>query len=118
VRAEPTTQSSTVVLYYFHGTRRCTTCRTIESYAREAVESRFEAALRTGTLRWKVLDTDKPENSHFVEDFDLVSSSLVLVQLDRGKIARHEILQDVWTLVRDKPRFITYVQNAVAESLE
>ncbi len=107
-----------VVLYYFHGARRCNTCRTIESYAQEAVEGKFKDALGAGTLSWTVLNTDEPEHSHFVKDFGLVSSSLVLVALDGGEVVRHEVLQEAWTLVRDKPRFIEYVQVSVGKFLE
>jgi hypothetical protein len=107
-----------VVLYYFHGRRRCNTCRTIESYSQEAVEGKFKNALEAGTLNWTVLNTDESENAHFVKDFGLVSSSLVLVEVDGGKVVRHKILQDAWTLVRDKPRFIEYVQGSVGEFLE
>ena len=107
-----------VVLYYFHGTRRCNTCRTIESYAREAIEGEFKDALDAGTLNWTVLNTDESENAHFVKDFGLVSSSLVLVAVDGGEVLRHEVLQDAWSLVRDKPRFIQYIQRSVHEFLK
>ena len=90
----------------------------IESYAQEAVEARFKGALQAGTLSWTVLNTDESENAHFVKDFGLVSSSLVLVEIDGGEVVRHRILQDVWTLIRDKPRFIEYVQGSVGEFLE
>ena len=108
----------TRVLYYFHGTRRCNTCRTIEAYAQEVVEDQFKDALQSGTLSWTVLNTDEPENAHFVKQFGLVSSSLVLVEVAGGEVVRHQVLQDAWTLVRDKPRFIEYVQGAVGEFLE
>ena len=111
-------EATDVVLYYFHGTRRCNTCRSIEAYAQEAVEGKFKDALQAGTLKWTVLNTDESENAHFVKDFGLVSSSLVVVELDGGEVVRHEILQDAWTLVRDKPRFIAYVQKSVGEYLE
>ena len=111
-------KANAVVLYYFHGTRRCNTCRSIEAYAQEAVEGKFEDALRAGTLRWTVLNTDETENAHFVKDFGLVSSSLVLAQMDDGEVARYEVLQDAWTLVRDKPRFVAYVQESIGEYLE
>lgn len=107
-----------VVLYYFHTNRRCNTCLSIESFAQEAVESKFKEALRAGTLHWTVLNTDESENAHFIKDFGLVSSSLVLVAVDGGEVLRYEILQDAWTLVRDKPRFIEYVQGSVGELLE
>ncbi len=107
-----------IIVYYFHGTRRCRTCRTIEAYAKEAVEGRYGAQIESGELEWKVVNVDEPDNGHFVEDFGLVSSSLVVVKLDDGRVTRHQILQDAWTLVRDKPRFIEYVQRSVGEYLK
>jgi hypothetical protein len=102
-----------LVLYYFHGAKRCNTCRSIESQTRDAIEGKFAAELEAGTLQWKVLNTDEPENEHFLKDFDLVGSSLVLVEMKGDSVVRHEILQDVWTLVRDEPRFRQYVQRSV-----
>lgn len=109
---------SEIIVYYFHGTRRCRTCRTIEAYAKEAIEGRYSAQIKSGELKWKVINVDEPDNGHFVEDFGLVSSSLVVVKLDGGRVTRHQILQDAWTLVRDKPRFVEYVQRSVAEYLK
>jgi len=107
-----------VVLYYFHGTRRCNTCRTIEAYTQQALEKNFDDQLQAGTLEWKVINTEEPDNEHFVTDFELVSSSLVLVERKGEDVLRHEILQEAWTLVRDEPRFIEYVQKSVQGYLE
>ena len=114
----PADTDSEVVLYYFHGARRCNTCQTIESYAHEALEGKFKDALEAGTLNWTVLNTDESENAHFVKDFSLVSSSLVLVEVADEEVVRHQVLQEAWTLVRDKPRFIEYIQGSVGEFLE
>lgn len=105
--------ASEFVLYYFHGARRCNTCRSIESQTQDAIEGGFAAELEAGKLQWKVLNTDEPDNEHFLKDFDLVGSSLVLVEMKGDSVVRHEILQDVWTLVRDEPRFRQYVQRSV-----
>jgi hypothetical protein len=107
-----------IIVYYFHGTRRCKTCRTIETYSKEAVEGRYGAQLKSGQLKWKVVNIDEPDNEHFAEDFGLVSSSLVVVEADGDKVTKYQVLQDVWTLVRDKPRFIQYVQRSVGEYLK
>jgi hypothetical protein len=107
-----------IIVYYFHGSWRCNTCRTIEAYAKEAVEGKYGEQLRSGRLEWKVVNTDEPENEHFVEDFGLVSSSLVVVERHDDRTIRHTVLQDAWTLVRDKPRFIEYVQRSVGEYLK
>jgi hypothetical protein len=106
-----------VVLYYFHGTHRCNTCRTIEAYAQQAIETKFKDELQNGTLQWKTVNTDESANEHFVKDFALVSSSLVVVEMSGGDVVRHDVLQDAWTLVRDEPRFKQYVQKSVHEYL-
>ena len=93
-----------VVLYYFHGTRRCNTCRTIESYAQEAVEGKFKDALEAGTLNWTVLNTDESENAHFVKDFGLVSSSLVLVAVDGGEVLIEEVACLCQAALRGDPK--------------
>ena len=107
-----------VILYYFHGTRRCNTCRTIEAYAQRAIETKFKDDIDAGTLQWKALNTDEAANAHFVKDFGLVSSSLVVVEMNGDQVIRHDVLQDAWTLVRDESRFIQYVQRSVHEYLK
>ena len=107
-----------VVLYYFHGNRRCRTCRSIEANAREAIDARYGEELASGALQWKVLNVDEPVNQHFNQDFDLVSGGLVGVEMNGNDVARYEVLQDAWTLVRDEIRFMQYVQRSVRGYLE
>ena len=107
-----------IIVYYFHGTTRCKTCRTIEAYAQEAIEGGYRADLESGRLAWKVVNMEAEGNEHFAEDFGLVSSSVVVVELKGDQVARHQVLQEVWTLVRDKPRFIEYVQRSIGDYLK
>lgn len=105
------------VLYYFHGQRRCQTCLTIEAYAEEAARAGFGKELESGVLEWTVVNIDEKENAHFVEDFSLPSSSLVVVEMGRDGPVRHQILQDVWLLVGKKQEFLEYIRRAVREYL-
>lgn len=116
--AAETSSDSQVVLYYFHGDKRCKTCRTIEAFAQETVTSRFAGALKSGELAWEVVNYDDDENQRFVKQYGLVSASLVLVELDGGEPVRFEVLQKVWTLVGDKAGFDQYVRASVADFLE
>ena len=100
-----------VVVYYFHGERRCKTCLTIEAYAQETVDTRFAKQLASGEVVWKVVDYDGEGNGHFVEDFGLVSASLVIVETSNGETVRFEVLQKAWSLVRDKAGFQHYVRD-------
>ncbi len=107
-----------IVVYYFHGRYRCKTCRTIEAYAEEAVKSSFDERLRTGALAWKVVNVDESGNEHYLYDFELPGSSLVVVEMQEGQPGRFEVLQDVWTLVGDKDGFFDYVRQAVGKFLD
>jgi hypothetical protein len=106
-----------VIAYYFHTDYRCSTCRTIEAYSEEAITAGFEKELAAGALEWRVVNMDKPENKHFVQDFQLVTKSLVLVEEVSGKVVRFENLEKVWLLTRDKDAFLDYVRGATREIL-
>jgi hypothetical protein len=109
-QATPKTAARTVI-YYFHGTNRCQTCRTIEAYAEEAVKAAFGPELASEQIRWQPRDVDESANEHFVKDYQLYTRSLVVV--DQSNPKRFKNLERVWELVRDKPAFTRYVQDEV-----
>jgi hypothetical protein len=113
----PSGQERQVVLYYFHGKRRCKTCLSMEANALEVIKSEFVEELDSGALVWKVINYDEPENGHFIKDFKLVSSSLVLVEMRNGGQVRFNVLQDAWSLARDEWRFKQYVHASVLDYL-
>ncbi len=61
---------------------------------------------------WKAVNVDEKENAHFVDDFQLVTKAVVLVEYRAGTIARWENLDKIWTLVRNKENFVEYVQSS------
>lgn len=108
-----------VVVYYFHGNARCTTCRKIESYAREAVESEFQNALETGRLEWRTVNVDQPANNHYVQDFELSTRSVVLELIKEGRRTKWTNLDRVWELVRrEKEDYLRYVRFETEKFLE
>ena len=108
-----------VVAYYFHGNMRCVTCRTIEAYTKEAIETGFSEALKDNLLEWQVINVEEPGNEHFVQDFQLVTRSVVITEVVDGKRIRWKNLQRVWELVRgDKEGFLKYVQDETKAYLE
>ncbi len=100
-----------VTAYYFHTNYRCTTCRTIEAYSEEAIRGAFADDLAAGRLRWRAVNVEQLENKHFIQDFQLVTKSLVLVEERDGDVVRFKNLDRVWQLVRDKQRFLDYVHS-------
>jgi hypothetical protein len=108
-----------VIVYYFHGDVRCTTCLTIEAYAREAVESGFAEELKKGRLEWRAVNVDRKGNEHFVRDFQLATRSVVLERLEDGRRKDWRNLQRVWELVMgDRETFVKYVRDETKAFLD
>ena len=105
------TAAAKAVVYYFHATTRCATCRTIEAYAHETVARVFAPDLQSGSLEWKAVNVDEPANRHFIGDFQLYTRSVVVVDAKNPK--RYKVLDQVWQLVRNKGAFQKYIEQEV-----
>jgi hypothetical protein len=93
--------SGKVVAFYFHGNYRCSNCKKIEQYSREAIEKYF-----------------KEQNKHFVEDYQLYTRSLVIAEFKDGKQVKWKNLTKVWDYLNDRDNFYNYVQSEIQKYLE
>lgn len=118
ISTELSANARQVVACYFLGKVRCSSCRKIEEVSRKTIEDHFRPELSDGRLRFLVVNVDQPENRHFVEEFRLESSALVLVEMRDGKPVEWKNLPDVWTLVEDTPKLEKYVREEVASGLK
>lgn len=85
-----------VVVYYFHTSFRCASCLTIEKTARQVVTEQFARELSNGHLQFAAVDVEKAHNRHYIQDYQLVSKSLVLAEYRDGKEVRFKNLQGIW----------------------
>lgn len=116
--AEPAAEASDdarYVVYYLHGARRCKTCRSIEAQATATVHKEFASQLDSGLMDWRVLNFEEKENKHFVKDFGLFASSVVVAEIEEGQPVRFEVLQDVWKLHGDDKALAEYVKKSISE---
>jgi len=110
---------SKVIAYYFYGNVRCTTCRTIEAYTEEAIETGFAEALKDGRLEWRAINTDDIENEHFTKDFQLTTRSVIIERFANGKSVEWKNLLSIWELVRgEKADYLKYIQDETRSYLE
>ncbi len=100
-----------IIATYFHGDRRCATCRKLEAYSREALETGFAEELGDSTLVWRTVNYDRAENKHFLKDYGLFTKALVLSRTRSGEEVGWKNLDKIWELVRNKEDFIKYVQG-------
>jgi hypothetical protein len=102
---------SKFMAYYFHGNRRCSTCKKLEAYSSEAIEQAFAEKLKNGTLEWRAVNYDEKGNEHFIKDYQLYTKALILSHENGGKELEWKNLDKIWELVGNKDKFISYVQN-------
>jgi len=115
---EPAKPQSKVVAYYFHRTQRCRTCLAMEAYAKDALIDEFSDALASGALEWRVHNVEDSGNGHFVQDYGLTASALVMVRLEDDDTKEWKNLDQVWSLVRDEGEFKAYVQREARNYLD
>jgi hypothetical protein len=110
--------SGKVVAFYFHGNYRCSNCKKIEQYSREAIEKYFKEQLKTKRLVFDIINIDLPENKHFTEDYQLYTRSLIIAEFKDGKQVRWKNLTKVWNYLNDRDNFYEYVQLEIQKYLE
>ncbi len=106
------------VAYYFFGNQRCRTCRTIEQLAQEAIEQNFKDQMAAGQLQWMAVNVEKPENKHFIKDFQLYTKSVVIAEYKEDKPVRWVILDKVWQLYGDKEKYFDYLSSETRSFME
>ncbi len=119
VAAAPPVQAidNGVIAYYLHPESRCATCLKIEELSKMAMEDGFPEAMEDGRLQWLALNVDQPANKHFMEDFELHTTSLVLAQRKDGETVKYKNCTRVWELVHSPMKFNSYVESEISTFL-
>ena len=107
-----------VILYYFHGTMRCITCRKFESFTKELLQKDFQDELKSGILEWRIVNVDRPGNKHFVNDYQLHTKSIVVVKIHDGKQIEWKNMDKIWDMVGNKAVFVDYIKSGVDSYME
>ena len=101
-KIEDTPKNSIEVLY-FHGKQRCATCQAIEKETKALIDSQFADEVKSGKVRFRVVDITKPENEALADKYEITWSSLVLVKYDEGKDTSENLTQFAFANARSNP---------------
>lgn len=102
-----------LVVTYFHGNARCVTCRKLEAYAQEVMDSSYASSMKDSTVVWRLINFDEEENDHFLKDYKMYNQSLILSYLVDGKEKSWKNLDQIWLLVGDKEKYQTYIRDEI-----
>lgn len=114
----PEVKGSQVVMTYFISGERCSACQTIESLAKETAEREFAGDLASSRLVFRVIDTGKPGNGHFVKDYQLTSKMVILSHRVDGRETGWKAMEKVWDLLDDPAAYRAYLAEGIREYLK
>jgi len=99
-------------VYYFHRTARCYSCKTIGRFVRETIEQKYSEQLKNGTIDFREINVELPENKKIAEKYQATGSSLYINRIIDSK---DNIEQDanVWRLLSDEVQFKSYLENKI-----
>jgi len=109
-------ENTKIIVYYFHGNMRCKSCKTIENYTKEAVNTKYQDEIKKGLVEIRTVNVEKDGNSHFIKDYQLVSRSVVVARVEKGEEKEWKRLDKVWSLLKNESKFFEYIQSNI-ESL-
>lgn len=75
--------SDKIEAYYFHFTARCTTCRTIESSARENLETLYPNQFKQGLITFQSLNLEEESTRPIAEKLGVSGQTLLIVSGDK-----------------------------------
>ncbi|MGZ0654709.1 nitrophenyl compound nitroreductase subunit ArsF family protein [Coraliomargarita sp. W4R53] len=110
--------SERVTVTYFTSDVRCVSCKKIEALTRETLQERFADAMTSGALVFETHNIDRPENQHFVEDYQLSFKTVVIAKASATQdTIRWQRMDDVWSYLNQPETFKDYLDAGIREIL-
>ncbi len=107
----PTADKLTV--YYFHTSYRCWSCNQFEKLTKEVLAEDFAGDTAQGRIELKVVNVEEEAGRHYVDDYRLVTKSVVLSLSSKGSQTEWVNLDKIWGLVRDSEKFKKYIADSI-----
>jgi hypothetical protein len=107
-----------VVVYYFHGDLRCTTCLMLEDMTDFVVRYGFPEEMQDGRLDLQIVNYQIEDNRHFEKDFSLERQSVVLASYNNDQLGNWITLDRIWELYDQPEAFETYIVQEVQQALD
>jgi hypothetical protein len=110
------TSAEKIEVVHFHATQQCWSCITVGEYALKTIKEKFPEEYKNGTIVFRDINGELPENKDLVMKYQAGGSSLFVNAITAGK---DNIKEDVtvWRLVSNESQFISYFQDKLNKLL-
>ena len=72
-----------VEVFYFHFTRRCTTCNNVEKVSKDAVETQFAAQVKSGAITFQSVNLDEKDGEAIGAKYKIEGQTLIVISGDK-----------------------------------
>jgi len=83
--------NSKVEVYYFHGDRRCKTCKAVGSVSKMYLETKYAKEMKAGTVSFHDVNYDQAENKELAKQMEISSSSLLVKKTSEEEISTENL---------------------------
>lgn len=96
-----------IEVVHFHATQQCWSCITVGEYALKTIKERFPEEYKNGTIVYKDVNGELPENRDMVMKYKAAGSSLFVNAITADSDSIEEDTT-VWRLVSNEQQFLNY----------
>ncbi|MFZ4414618.1 MAG: nitrophenyl compound nitroreductase subunit ArsF family protein [Bacteroidales bacterium] len=112
-------KQAVVMIYNFHLTNRCPTCRAIEAGARKTLDTYFKTEVKEGRIKFFVLNVDDKANDKISEKYQAAGSGLFVTRFFQGKELTKDFTEDGFSYARnDEAKFVEMLKKQISEYLK
>lgn len=112
--AKSTVSTRKVEVYYFHFTRRCNTCLSVENNAKAAIESLYADKVKAGEYSFKGINLDDAGSKEIAEKLGIGGQTLLVVCGDK----KIDITSQGFMNAHNPEKIKEEIKKAVEEALK
>ena len=105
-----------IEIVHFHATQQCWSCITVGEYALKTIKEIFPEEYKNGTIVYKDVNGELPENKDMVMKYKSAGSSLYVNAINSGSDNIEEDVA-VWRLVSNERQFLNYFESKLKKLL-
>lgn len=107
--------TSKIEVYYFHFSRRCTTCQNVENVSKKAVETLYPEKVKSGDLSFQSVNLDEKAGEAIGAKYKIEGQTLIVI----CGAKRVDLTEKGFMYANDKPAKLTAeIKKAVDEMLK
>lgn len=126
--SDPTTQPSfddtvtppahQVVVFYFHRTERCPTCKRVGGMVEEAVAQIFPKELKSRSVEFWMVDFQDKRNAELAKSYHIQGPTLVLANVFDRQVKEWTPMPKIWQFVGKPDEMRSYIEEGVKHYLQ